>query len=179
MGSASRVVSRIIASARIPCSGKGRLRLGNVCGETMSAICKRALDITIASAGLIVMSPLFLIIAFAIRVAMGEPVFFRQVRPGYKTRPCTVVKFRTMMGDGSQIETYSDGARLTRLGNLLRQFSLDELPQLWNVLKGEMSLVGPRPLLTEYLHSYTPEQARRHDVKPWDHLCLPKTHSSL
>lgn len=132
----------------------------------MSAICKRALDITIASAGLIVMSPLFLIIAFAIRVTMGAPVFFRQVRPGYKTRPFTVVKFRTMMVDGSQVETYSDDARLTRLGNLLRQFSLDEMPQLWNVLKGEMSLVGPRPLLTEYLQSYTPEQARRHDVKP-------------
>lgn len=132
----------------------------------MSAICKRALDIAIASAGLIVLSPLFLIIASAIRVTMGTPVFFRQVRPGYKARPFTVVKFRTMLGDGSQVETYSDGARLTRLGKFLRQFSLDELPQLWNVLKGEMSLVGPRPLLTEYLHSYTPEQARRHDVKP-------------
>jgi sugar transferase EpsL len=132
----------------------------------MSAICKRALDIAIASAGLIVLSPLFLIIASAIRVTMGTPVFFRQFRPGYKARPFTVVKFRTMLGYGSQVETYSDGARLTRLGKFLRQFSLDELPQLWNVLKGEMSLVGPRPLLTEYMQSYTPEQARRHDVKP-------------
>jgi len=132
----------------------------------MNAFCKRALDITIASAGLIVISPLLVMIAFAIRITMGGPVFFRQVRPGYKTRPFTVVKFRTMMGDGSQVETSLDGVRLTRLGNFLRRFSLNELPQLWNVLTGEMSLVGPRPLLTEYLQYYTPEQARRHDVKP-------------
>lgn len=132
----------------------------------MNAFCKRALDITIASAGLIAISPLFLIIAFVIRVTMGAPVFFRQVRPGYKTRPFTVVKFRTMTGDGSQVEPSSDAARLTRLGNFLRRFSLDELPQLWNVLIGGMSLVGPRPLLTEYLRYYTPEQVRRHDVKP-------------
>ena len=132
----------------------------------MNALCKRALDITIASLGLIVMSPLLLIIALVIRFTMGAPVFFRQVRPGYKTRPFTVVKFRTMMGDGSQVDPSSDAARLTRLGSFLRRFSLDELPQLWNVLTGDMSLVGPRPLLAEYLPYYTPEQARRHDVKP-------------
>src|ERR1035438_10283192 len=132
----------------------------------MNAFCKRALDITIASVGLIVMSPLLLTIALAIRVTMGSPVFFRQVRPGYKTRPFTVIKFRTMMGDGSQADPASDGVRLTRLGSFLRRFSLDELPQLWNVLTGDMSLVGPRPLLAEYLPYYTPEQARRHDVKP-------------
>jgi sugar transferase EpsL len=132
----------------------------------MNAFSKRALDIIIACAGLIMLSPLLLIIALAIRLRMGAPVFFRQVRPGYKTRPFTVVKFRTMMGDGSQVETCLDGFRLTRLGTFLRRFSLDELPQLWNVLTGDMSLVGPRPLLTEYLQYYTPEQARRHDVKP-------------
>jgi sugar transferase EpsL len=132
----------------------------------MNALCKRALDITIASLGLIVMSPLLLIIALVIRFTMGAPVSFRQVRPGYKTRPFTVVKFRTMMGDGSQVDPSSDAARLTRLGSFLRRFSLDELPQLWNVLTGDMSLVGPRPLLAEYLPYYTPEQARRHDVKP-------------
>ena len=132
----------------------------------MNAFCKRSLDITIASVGLIAMSPLLLIVALVIRVTMGSPVFFRQVRPGYKTRPFTVVKFRTMMGDGSRVDPSSDAARLTRLGDFLRRFSLDELPQLWNVLTGDMSLVGPRPLLTEYLQYYTPEQARRHDVKP-------------
>src|ERR1035441_7237338 len=112
----------------------------------MNAFCKRALDITVASVGLIVMSPLLLIIALSIRVTMGSPVFFRQVRPGLKARPFTVVKFRTMMGDCSQVEveTSSDGARLTRVGSFLRRFSLDELPQLWNVLTGDMSLVGPR-----------------------------------
>jgi sugar transferase EpsL len=132
----------------------------------MNAFCKRALDVTIASAGLILISPFLLITAFVIRVTMGSPVFFRQVRPGYKTRPLTVIKFRTMMGDGSRADPASDGVRLTRLGTFLRRFSLDELPQLWNVLTGQMSLVGPRPLLTEYLQYYTPEQARRHDVKP-------------
>jgi len=124
------------------------------------------LDITIASVGLIAMSPLLLIVALVIRVTMGSPVFFRQVRPGYKTRPFTVVKFRTMMGDGSQVDPSSDGARLTRLGNFLRRFSLDELPQLWNVLTADMSLVGPRPLMMQYLERYSPEQARRHDVQP-------------
>src|ERR1022692_4887474 len=98
----------------------------------MNAFCKRALDITIASVGLIVMSPLLLIVALAIRFAMGAPVFFRQVRPGLKGRPFTVVKFRTMMGDGSQVDPSSDAARLTRLGSFLRRFSFDELPQLWN-----------------------------------------------
>jgi lipopolysaccharide/colanic/teichoic acid biosynthesis glycosyltransferase len=98
---------------------------------------------------------------------MGSPVFFRQLRPGYKGRPFLVVKFRTMRDargpDGRQL---SDTERLTRLGDLLRRTALDELPELWNVLRGEMSLVGPRPLLMEYLARYTPEEARRHDVRP-------------
>lgn len=132
----------------------------------MNDFCKRVLDITIASATLIVLSPLLVVIALVIRVTMGTPVCFRQTRPGYRTRPFTVLKFRTMTGDGSQVDPSSDAVRLTRLGSFLRRFSLDELPQLWNVLTGDMSLVGPRPLLTEYLQYYTPEQARRHDVKP-------------
>lgn len=132
----------------------------------MSTFCKRALDFTVAVVMLVLLSPLLVVIAVAIRIAMGSPVFFRQIRPGQQARPFTLVKFRTMMGDGWQVDSSSDAARLTRLGNFLRRFSLDELPQLWNVLAGDMSLVGPRPLLTEYLQYYTPEQARRHEVKP-------------
>jgi len=132
----------------------------------VSTFCKRALDFTVAVVMLVLLSPLLVVIAVAIRIAMGSPVFFRQIRPGQQARPFTLVKFRTMMGDGWQVDSSSDAARLTRLGNFLRRFSLDELPQLWNVLAGDMSLVGPRPLLTEYLQYYTPEQARRHEVKP-------------
>ena len=131
----------------------------------MNDFCKRALDITVASAALLLLSPLILLIALAIRFSMGPPIFFRQIRPGYKGRPFTLVKFRTMV-DADQLEPPSDAARLTRLGNFLRRTSLDELPQLWNVLRGDMSLVGPRPLLMRYLERYTPEQARRHEVKP-------------
>ena len=98
---------------------------------------------------------------------MGRPVFFRQIRPGYRTKPFTLYKFRTMReaydADGTP---RPDAERLTRLGRLLRHTSLDELPQLWNVLRGDLSLVGPRPLLMQYLPLYTPEQARRHDVRP-------------
>jgi sugar transferase EpsL len=133
----------------------------------VNAFCKRALDFVAAAAGLILLSPLLLAIAVAIRVTMGAPVFFRQVRPGYHAQPFTVVKFRTMSGDGSVVvDTSHDAERLTKLGKFLRGLSLDELPQLWNVLTGNMSVVGPRPLLMEYLNYYSPEQARRHDVKP-------------
>jgi sugar transferase EpsL len=110
---------------------------------------------------------LFATIAVAIRITMGSPVFYRQIRPGYHTRPFTVIKFRTMTEEGfKNIDTSSDARRLTALGRLLRRLSLDELPQLWNVLTGHMSVVGPRPLLTEYLQHYTPEQSRRHNAKP-------------
>jgi sugar transferase EpsL len=132
----------------------------------MSAFCKRAFDVAVAVIVLVLLSPLLAVVAIAIRVTMGSPVFFRQIRPGYQTRPFKVVKFRTMTGDGSVVDTSLDAQRLTRLGRFLRRLSLDELPQLWNVLTGDMSLVGPRPLLTEYLQHYTPEQARRHNVKP-------------
>jgi len=98
---------------------------------------------------------------------MGKPVLFRQVRPGQYEKPFTLLKFRTMVESrSSEVDTTRDAARLTRVGNLLRRFSLDELPQLWNVLLGEMSLVGPRPLLMEYLNHYTPEQSKRHLMKP-------------
>ena len=127
---------------------------------------KRVLDITAALFGMVLLSPLMLAIALAIRWRMGSPVMFRQRRPGYRGRPFTMLKFRTMTGGDTGATRHSDAERLTPLGSRLRSYSLDELPQLWNVLKGEMSLVGPRPLLMEYLGRYTPEQARRHNAKP-------------
>jgi sugar transferase EpsL len=132
----------------------------------MTGLAKRALDVAVALIGLVVLSPLMLAIALTIRVSLGSPVLFRQRRPGYHAAPFTMVKFRTMLVDGGTTIHASDAERLTGLGVWLRRRSLDELPQLWNVLKGEMSLVGPRPLLLEYLKRYTPEQARRHEVKP-------------
>lgn len=128
---------------------------------------KRCLDILVSVTGLLLLSPVLAVVAAAIRLTMGSPVFFRQLRPGHRGMPFTLIKFRTMTGardvDGRLLP---DEQRLARLGYWLRRSSLDELPELWNVLKGEMSLVGPRPLLIQYLDRYTPEQARRHDVKP-------------
>ena len=128
---------------------------------------KRLFDLLGAGFLLVVAAPFLLVVACAVRLTMGSPVLFRQVRPGYLGRPFRMYKFRTMRDanrpDGRPL---ADAERLTRLGKLLRGTSLDELPELWNVLKGEMSLVGPRPLLPEYLPLYTPEQGRRHDVKP-------------
>jgi sugar transferase EpsL len=122
---------------------------------------KVTVDRLVAALALLILSPLIALVALAIRMAMGSPVFFRQERPGFKGKSFALVKFRTMTtGEGS------DEARLTRLGHVLRRTSLDEMPQLWNVLRGDLSLVGPRPLLTQYLDRYTPEQARRHDVLP-------------
>jgi sugar transferase EpsL len=128
---------------------------------------KRMFDFTAAGTGLILISPLLALIALSIWVRMGRPVFFRQKRPGYRGRVFTVVKFRTMIDAyGREGRPLSDKTRITSLGRLLRRTSLDELPQLLNVLSGEMSLVGPRPLLPEYLQRYTPQQARRHEVQP-------------
>ncbi len=128
---------------------------------------KRSVDFVCAGMGLVAVSPVLAVAALAIRVTMGGPVLFRQERPGKCGRPFRLVKFRTMTeakdADGRLLE---DGARLTRLGRWLRASSVDELPQLWNVVKGEMSLVGPRPLLMEYMERYTAEQARRHEVMP-------------
>lgn len=122
---------------------------------------KRAFDIVIALALLLLLWPVMLAVALLILLAMGAPVLFRQERPGLHGRPFTVLKFRSMAGGDSV-----DAVRLTPLGVLLRRLSLDELPQLLNVLRGDMSLVGPRPLLMEYLPLYSPRQARRHEVRP-------------
>ncbi|HOS58920.1 MAG TPA: sugar transferase [Syntrophorhabdaceae bacterium] len=130
-------------------------------------VIKRCFDIVASLFGLILFSPVMLIAAFMIRLSMGSPVYFRQQRPGYKGIPFQLVKFRTMKPvclDG--FNDQSDEVRLTKMGRFLRRTSLDELPEFWNVLKGEMSIVGPRPLLMDYLSRYSSEQARRHDVKP-------------
>lgn len=115
----------------------------------------------------LVLSPLLLAVAGIVQIFLGSPVLFRQLRPGYKGRPFTCLKFRTMTDrrDASG-QLLSDAERLTPLGRFLRSTSLDELPELINVIRGEMSLVGPRPLLMQYLVRYTPEQMRRHEVKP-------------
>jgi lipopolysaccharide/colanic/teichoic acid biosynthesis glycosyltransferase len=124
-------------------------------------LAKRALDVVGAAVGLLVASVPLAALAVALRLTMGSPVLFRQVRPGLHGAPFTLIKLRTMRsGPGT------DEERLTSLGRWLRATSLDELPELWNVLRGDMSLVGPRPLLVEYLDLYSPRQARRHDVRP-------------
>jgi len=128
---------------------------------------KRALDLAVAGLGLLVLSPLIAAIAALVRLRHGRPVLFRQKRPGLHGRPFTILKFRTMRdATGPDGAPLPDADRLTALGRFLRRTSLDELPELWNVLRGDMSLVGPRPLLMEYLDRYSPEQARRHAVRP-------------
>ncbi|MBK44146.1 MAG: sugar transferase [Roseovarius sp.] len=128
---------------------------------------KRLLDILGAGVGLVLLSPVLLMVSLMIWRQMGRPVFFRQTRPGLHGRPFEMIKFRTMRDAVDAAgRPLPDAERLTRLGRFLRATSLDELPELWNVLKGEMSLVGPRPLLTEYLPLYSPFQARRHEVRP-------------
>lgn len=128
---------------------------------------KRLFDVICAAAALILLSPVLVVVAWLIRRQMGSPVLFRQMRPGLKGTPFLMVKFRTMRDarDANGVEL-PDSERLTRLGQFLRASSLDELPELWNVLKGDMSLVGPRPLLMEYLPLYSPRESRRHDVRP-------------
>jgi lipopolysaccharide/colanic/teichoic acid biosynthesis glycosyltransferase len=127
---------------------------------------KRAFDILIAATTLLVCSPLLLLLGLLIRVRLGAPVLFTQMRPGKEGRPFTLIKFRTMAGVEPDGADPGDATRMTRLGATLRRWSLDELPELWNVLRGEMSLVGPRPLLPEYLPRYSADQARRHEVLP-------------
>ena len=128
---------------------------------------KRWLDVVGAAGILILTAPILAIVAVLVRFFLGTPVLFRQLRPGQHGRPFLLVKFRTMRDAvGPDGKLLPDEQRLTRLGRWLRATSLDELPTLWNVLCGEMSLVGPRPLLMKYLDRYTPEQARRHEVKP-------------
>ena len=128
---------------------------------------KRLIDILVAGLGIVVLSPLLGLLAAVVRLRLGRPVLFRQQRPGLHGRPFVCLKFRTMAdARDSRGCLLPDTDRLTSLGRFLRSSSLDELPELWNVLRGDMSLVGPRPLLMEYLPLYNAEQARRHDVKP-------------
>lgn len=128
---------------------------------------KRLLDIAIASTALILLSPVYFMVAHKVKKNLGSPVLFRQLRPGLHGKPFEMVKFRTMKdaldADGNPLP---DSERLTPFGKMLRATSLDEMPELWNVIKGDMSIVGPRPLLMEYLPLYNCEQAKRHNVRP-------------
>ena len=136
-------------------------------GSRSPRLIKRALDIIFASCGLIAMAPFMAATAVAIRITQGKPVLFRQQRPSFKGRPFTIVKFRSMSSaTGPDGALLPEAERLTRLGYWMRKTSFDELPELWNVLRGDMSVVGPRPLLMRYLPLYSAEQMRRHDVKP-------------
>ena len=126
-----------------------------------------ATDLFLAVVCLSLLSPILLVLAFLVWLNLGNPIFFRQIRPGYKGKPFVIYKFRTMKNTSDGMGKYlPDAERLTRFGRWLRHSSLDELPELINVLRAEMSLVGPRPLLMEYLDRYTPEQFRRHDMRP-------------
>ncbi len=128
---------------------------------------KRAFDLILACLGGILLSPIMLVVALLVLATLGAPVIFSQERPGYKERPVHLYKFRTMTSARDAAGTLlPDDRRLTRLGRFLRALSLDELPELFNVLRGDMSIVGPRPLLMEYLPLYSAEQHRRHDVYP-------------
>ena len=128
---------------------------------------KRFFDLLVAIPALVLFLPLLTIIALCVRFLIGRPILFVQQRPGLDGRPFYLYKFRTMTeGRDEKGNLLADAERLTPFGRFLRKTSLDELPELWNVLKGDMSLVGPRPLLMEYLDRYTPEQARRHEVRP-------------
>jgi len=128
---------------------------------------KRIIDITVASTALILLSPVYFVVAHKVKKNLGSPVLFRQVRPGLHGKPFEMIKFRTMKdaldADGNPLP---DSERLTPFGEMLRATSLDEMPELWNVIKGDMSIVGPRPLLMEYLPLYNSKQAKRHNVRP-------------
>ena len=128
---------------------------------------KRLLDILISLCALIVLSPILLVVAVLVRIKLGSPVIFHQQRPGYHEKIFNLCKFRSMTDErGGNGELLPDEVRLTKFGRVLRATSLDELPELWNILKGDMSLIGPRPLLVRYLPRYTDEQRRRHEVRP-------------
>lgn len=128
---------------------------------------KRFIDIIASTIGLVLLAPVIAVVAFQVRRTLGYPVFFRQVRPGKVGKPFEMFKFRTMRDSTYENgDLLPDSERIAPFGNLLRNSSLDELPELWNVLKGDMSIVGPRPLLMEYMPLYSSEQARRHNVRP-------------
>lgn len=128
---------------------------------------KRTMDVVLSALLGMLLLPLFALLGVLVLIVLGRPIFFRQERPGFKGRTFTLVKFRTMRDSKGQMEQpLSDDERLTRLGRFLRRTSLDELPELMNIFRGQMSFVGPRPLLVEYLLLYSQEQKRRHDVRP-------------
>lgn len=128
---------------------------------------KRLFDIISSFVGLVLLSPIIVIVAWKVSRKLGSPVLFRQIRPGKNGKPFEMMKFRTMLDEAdANGKPLPDFERMTSFGSFLRSSSLDELPGLWNVLKGDMSLVGPRPLLVEYLPLYSPEQSRRHDLRP-------------
>lgn len=135
--------------------------------KRVQLLVKRGIDIVGAASALLLLAPLLGLVAILVRLHFGKPILFRQVRPGLRGQLFVLVKFRTMKdARGTDGQLLSDAERLTALGRVLRRWSLDELPELWNVLRGEMSLIGPRPLLVEYLPRYTAEQARRHEMRP-------------
>lgn len=135
--------------------------------EMSESMLKRVLDIVIASSALVLLSPVYALVAYKVRKNLGSPVLFRQVRPGLAGKPFEMIKFRSMKDAvDAQGKPLPDSERLTPFGQMLRSSSLDEMPELWNVIKGEMSIVGPRPLLMEYLPLYNSEQAKRHNVRP-------------
>ncbi len=154
--------------------GKATARVGcySMCDRaplhpSVRSIVKRVADVAVSALGLMLLAPLFAAVSLAIRLVMGRPVLFRQVRAGYQSRPFTIYKFRSMReASRADVEPPPDAARLTSLGRLLRTTSLDELPQLWNVLRGDLSLVGPRPQLAQNLPASAPEHARRFEVRP-------------
>lgn len=129
-------------------------------------IVKRGIDVVVGGLALVASAPVQAVIAILVRRELGSPVVFRQPRPGKDGKVFELAKFRTMRAPDPDRGLVTDAQRMTRLGSILRSTSLDELPTLWNVVKGDMSLVGPRPLLVQYLDRYTPEQARRHEVRP-------------
>ena len=134
---------------------------------TRSRRIKRLVDVAGACVGLLALAPILAITALTLLVSHGRPVLFRQDRPGLGGKPFRIVKFRTMRPTAAgELAHETDDQRVTRIGRFLRTTSIDELPELWNVLRGHMSLVGPRPLLVEYLESYTPDEHRRHDMRP-------------
>lgn len=134
---------------------------------SVQRLLKRLMDVVVSAAAIVLLSPVMAVVALTVRAYLGSPVLFTQVRPGLNGRAFTMYKFRTMLDARDKAgDLLSDEKRLTRFGRFLRSTSLDELPELFSVLTGDMSLVGPRPLLTEYLGRYTPRQARRHDVPP-------------
>lgn len=127
---------------------------------------KRILDISSSLFLIVFLSPIFLVVAIVIRLSLGSPILFKQIRPGLHAKPFTLFKFRTLTNAEADGKLLNDAQRITEVGKFLRAYSLDELPQLFNILRGDLSLVGPRPLLMEYLPLYSPEQKRRHQVVP-------------